>query len=260
MTKDSEAQGVQSVERALRILEHLARQSEGARLSDLARGLGLAVSTTHRLLTTLEKRGFAQASAESGLWHVGRRAYFVGSAYGRRVNYAAVALPYLRRLRDATRETANLGVLDDGEVITVAQVESREIMRAIAPPGGRAPVINSAMGKAMIAAWPDAAILDLIRRNGLQPLTATSLMRPEAVLAEIARIRLEGYAVDDEEFLPGMRCVAAAVLSAEGEPLFAISISGLAARVTQDRIARCGQTVRLIAQQLAATLMGEADA
>jgi IclR family acetate operon transcriptional repressor len=258
MTQTSTAAGVQSVDRALRILEQLATRTEGIRLSDLARSLGLAVSTTHRLLTTLEQRGFAQASADSGLWHVGRRAFFVGSAYARRVNYAAVALPYLRRLRDATRETANLGVLDDGDVITVAQVESREIMRAIAPPGGRAPVINSAMGKSMIAAWPDAAILDLIRRNGLRPLTATSLMRPEDVLAEIARIRVEGYAVDDEEFVTGMRCVAAAVLSAEGEPLFAISISGLAARVTPDRIARYGQTVSVIAQQLAATVEGEA--
>jgi IclR family acetate operon transcriptional repressor len=83
-------------------------------------------------------------------------------------------------------------------------------------------------------------------------------MRPEDVLAEIARIRVEGYAVDDEEFVTGMRCVAAAVLSAEGEPLFAISISGLAARVTPDRIARYGQTVSVIAQQLAATVEGEA--
>lgn len=257
MTKTSDSQSVQSVERALRILEELAGHAEGVRLSDLARSLGLAVSTTHRLLTTLEKRGFAQAAAEGGLWHVGRRAFFVGAAYGRRVNYAAVALPYLRRLRDATRETANLGVLDDGEVITVAQVESREIMRAIAPPGGRAPVINSAMGKAMIAAWPDEAIVELIRRSGLHRLTATSLMRSEDVLAEITRIRVDGYAVDNEEFVTGMRCVAAAVFSAEGEPLFAISISGLAARVTQDRIARYGQTVSSIAQQLAAKISGE---
>lgn len=256
MGKDSEAQGVQSVERALRILEALAARTEGVRLSDLARSLDLAVSTTHRLLTTLEQRGFAQASAESGLWVVGRRAWFVGSSYARRVNYAAVALPYLRRLRDATRETANMGVLDDGEVITLAQVESREIMRAIAPPGGRAPVINSAMGKAMIAAWPDEAIVALIRRNGLRPLTATSLMKTEDVLEEIARIRVEGYAVDDEEFVTGMRCVAASVLSAEGEPLFAISISGLAARVTPDRTARYGQTVRAIAEQLSAAIEG----
>ncbi|MGV8987226.1 MAG: IclR family transcriptional regulator [Cypionkella sp.] len=257
MTK-AKAEGVQSVVRALRILEKLAAQNDGARLTDLAGGLGLAASTTHRLLTTLEQMGFAQSSAESGLWYVGRRAHFVGSAYARRVNYTAVALPYLRRLRDATRETANLGVLDDGEVITLAQVESREIMRAIAPPGGRAPVINSAMGKAMIAAWPDAAILELIGRNGLLPLTSTSLIRPEDVMAEIARIRVNGYAVDDEEFVTGMRCVAAAVLSAEGEPLFAISISGLAARVTQDKTARYGQTVSSLAAQLSAKIEGEA--
>lgn len=101
---------VQSVARALTLLRLLGGIEDGARVSTLAREAGLAVSTAHRLLTTLEEHGFAQFDPDGALWHVGREAYAVGAAFGRRRNYVAPALPHLRRLRDATRETANLGI------------------------------------------------------------------------------------------------------------------------------------------------------
>ena len=131
---------VQSVDRAMAILEVLGEDEEGYRLTDLARRTGLSVSTVHRLLTTLEQRRFVQFDRTDGMWHVGRGAFAVGSAFTRQRNFVAPALPILRRLRDQTRETANLGVVDDGEVVVLTQVESREIMRAITRVGGRAPM------------------------------------------------------------------------------------------------------------------------
>ena len=95
--------GVQSVGRALDLLELLSQNEDGLRASDLARLSGLAVSTTHRLLTTLEGRGFAHSDPDSAAWHVGRTAFAVGSTYGRRRSFAVPAMPYLRRLRDLTR-------------------------------------------------------------------------------------------------------------------------------------------------------------
>lgn len=145
----AEDKTVQSVVRAARLLRLLGQADQGARLSDLARAAGLAVSTTHRLLTTLEQQGFAQFDRDGALWHVGRAAYEAGAGYIRRRNYVAPALPLLRQLRDATRETVNLGLLDGSDLVTILQVESREITRAIAPPGGRVPVFSSAMGKAI---------------------------------------------------------------------------------------------------------------
>ncbi|WP_286189915.1 helix-turn-helix domain-containing protein [Roseobacter sp. TSBP12] len=108
-------------------------------MSDLAVQAGLAVSTTHRLLTTLEHSGFAHFEPTTSKWHVGHEAFAVGASYVQKRSYVAPALTYLRRLRDETRETANLGHLDDGHLVTLSQVESREIMRAISPPGGRCP-------------------------------------------------------------------------------------------------------------------------
>ncbi|MRX50379.1 helix-turn-helix domain-containing protein [Paracoccus sp. S-4012] len=247
---------VQSVDRALGLLELMAAQPEGTRLSDLARAAALPTSTAHRLLTTLERRGFAQFDPVNTTWHVGRRAWAVGVSFSRWQSFVAAAMPFLRRLRDETRETANLGVLEEGEVITVAQVESREIIRAIAPPGGRAPVMNSGMGKAIAATWPDAAIEELVARQGLRPLTRRSLRSMDDVRREIALIRARGYACDDEEFTPGMRCVAAVVWSPSGEPVGAISVSALAGRLGEADIAATGARVRSLAAELTTAMGG----
>lgn len=248
--------GVKSVTRALDLLVLLGQNDEGLRASELARQAGLAVSTTHRLLTTLEKQGFTQCDPETSAWHVGRAAFTVGNAYGRRRSFIAPALPYLKRLRDQTHETANLGILDTDRLVTVSQVESRQIVRAISPPGGHTPVFCSGMGKALLATWPDDEIRALAERAGLRPMTPRSLTSIEAVLKEIATIRSQGFAVDDEEHIQGLRCVAAVVWSPTGEPACAISVSGLAARLTPDRIATTGALVRDAAVSLTRHLGG----
>ena len=250
--------GVQSVARALSLMRLLAQEDGGSRLSDVARAAGLPVSTAHRLLTTLEQQGFAQFEPASSLWHVGRDAFTVGLAYGRRLSFVAPALPLLRRLRDATRETANLGILDDDHLVTVSQVESREIRRALSPPGRRVPVFSSAMGKAILATWRDQEVLALADRAGLPPLTTKSLRSREAALAEIARTRARGWALDDEEFNLGMRCLAAVVWSPQGEAACAISISGAAVRLTEDRLEPLGRLVAQAAEELTVVLGGVA--
>ncbi|MBR9765416.1 MAG: IclR family transcriptional regulator [Rhodobacteraceae bacterium] len=252
----SGAEGVKSVKRALDLLTLLGVNDEGLRVSELARQSGLAVSTTHRLLTTLESQGFTQCDPETSAWHVGRAAFTVGTAYGRRRNFIAPALPYLKRLRDQTHETANLGILDNDRLVTVSQVESRQIVRAISPPGGHTPVFCSGMGKSLLATWPDAEITALAERTGLRPMTPRSLTTLQAVLTDIAQIRRRGYAVDDEEHIQGLRCVAAVVWSPTGEPACAISISGLAARLTPERLEAAGAQVRDAARSLTEHLGG----
>lgn len=250
--------GVQSVARALTLLQLLARSDDGHRVSDLAREAGLAVSTTHRLLTTLEHHGFAQFAPEDALWHVGREAFATGAAFARRRNFVAPALPFLRRLRDETRETANLGILDHDQLVTISQVESREIMRAISPPGGQVLVFCSGMGKAILASWDDAAIAAFANRNGFHPLTRHSHRTLDTALEDIARIRTRGFAIDDEEHVTGLRCVAAVVWSPQGEAACAISVSGLAARLGSERIDTIGAQVRRAADDLTARLGGYA--
>jgi len=239
---------VQAVDRALLILETLAEDEEGYRLTDLAALTGLSTSTVHRLLTTLERRRFVQIDQSSGLWHVGRQAFQVGATFARRRNFVPPALPFLRRLRDQTRETANLGIVDDGEIVVLTQVESREIMRAITRIGGRVPIATSGMGKAILATYPPADVAT--RLAGRRPRGG------EALAAELEAIRRQGYAVDDEAHVPGLRCVAAVVYNDRAEPLCAISVSGLAGRLTPARLDGLGRLVRDTAKELTQVLGG----
>ena len=248
--------GVQSVDRALSIIETLAEDDEGYRLSDLAIRTGLSTSTVHRLLTTLEHRRFVQFDRDQSKWHVGARAFMVGATFARHRNFTAQAIPYLRKLRDLTRETANLAVVDDEFIIVLTRMESREIMRSLTKVGGRVSMVASGVGKAVLAAYSDEDVSAIIHHHGMPRLTEKSLVRPGDLFKELQTIRRQGYAVDDEEARIGLRCVAAVVYDHHAEPLAAISISGMTSRVTDERLPAIGRIVREVAAELTAALGG----
>jgi len=248
--------GVQSVDRALHIIETLAEDDEGYRLSDLAVRTGLSTSTAHRLLTTLEKRRFVQFDPTCSKWHVGAQSFAVGATFTRRRNFVALAMPYLRKLRDATRETANLAVVDDASIIVLTRVESREIMRSLTKVGGRVAMVASGVGKAVLATYTDEDVSAIIRHHGMPRLTEKSIVRASDLFHELATIRRQGYAVDDEEARMGLRCVAAVVFNDCNEPLAAISVSGMTSRVTEERLPELGKAVCQVARELTVAIGG----
>src|ERR1700730_3748988 len=248
--------GVQSVDRALAIIETLAEDDEGYPLCDLAVRTGLSPSTVHRLLTTLEKRRFVQFDRDQSMWHIGAQSFAVGATFARRRNFVCQAMPYLRKLRDQTKETANLAVVDDETIIVLTRMESREIMRSLTKVGGRVAMVASGVGKAVLATYSDEDVNAIIRRQGMPRLTEKSIVRPSDLFRELQTIRRQGYAVADEEARIGLRCVAAVVYNDCSEPLAAISVSGMASRVTQDRVPALGRTVREVAAELTVALGG----
>jgi IclR family acetate operon transcriptional repressor len=248
--------GVQSVDRALSIIETLAEDDEGYRLSDLAVRTGLSTSTVHRLLATMEKRRFVQFDRDGSKWHVGAQSFSVGATFARRRNFTAQAMPYLRKLRDQTRETANLAVVDDEAIIVLTRIESREIMRSLTKVGGRVAMVASGVGKAVLATYSDDDVNGIICRQGMPRLTEKSIVRPGELFRELQIIRRQGYAVDDEEARMGLRCVAAVVYSDCAEPLAAISVSGMTSRITDERLPVLGCIVREVAAELTLVLGG----
>src|SRR4051812_7163448 len=248
--------GVQSVDRALLIIETLAEDDDGYRLSDLAVRTGLSTSTAHRLLTTLEKRRFVQFDSTCSKWHVGSQSFAVGATFTRRRNFVAQAIPYLRKLRDQTRETANLAVVDDESLMVLVRLESREITRALTKVGGRVAMVASGIGKAVLATYSDDDVSAIIHRHGMPQLTAKSIVRAGELFKQLQAIRRQGYAVDDEEARLGLRCVAAVVFNDCAEPLAAVSISGLTSRITDARLPEFGRAVRDTATELTLALGG----
>src|SRR6267154_239911 len=248
--------GVQSVDRALSIIETLAEDDEGYRLSDLAVRTGLSTSTVHRLLATLEKRRFVQFDRYELKWHVGAQSFTVGATFARRRNFVAQAMPYLRKLRDQTRETANLAVVDDESIIVLTRMESREIMRSLTKVGGRVAMVASGVGKAVLATYADEDVRAIIQHHGMPRLTEKSIVRPSDLFKELAKVSRQGYAGDDEEACMGLRCIAAVVYNDCSEPLAAISVSGMTSRVSDDRLSDLGRAVREVAAELTAALGG----
>ncbi|EJN14247.1 transcriptional regulator [Bradyrhizobium sp. YR681] len=248
--------GVQSVDRALSILATLAEDDEGYRLSDLAIRTGLSTSTVHRLLATLESRRFVQFDRTESKWHVGSRSFTVGASFARRRNFSTQAIPYLRKLRDLTRETANLAVVDDEFIIVLTRMESREIMRSLTQVGGRVAMVTSGVGKAVLATYSDEDVGAVIRHHGMPRLTEKSIVRPSDLFKELEKIRKQGFALDDEEACMGLRCIAAVIYNDCAEPLAAISVSGMTSRLTDERLPEIGQIVRDVAGELTFALGG----
>jgi IclR family acetate operon transcriptional repressor len=254
-TRSVEGGRVQSLARALAIVNALAR-GDGLTLTDLAHTVGLPPSTVHRLLTTLEEARFVRFDRELSRWMIGVQAFIVGGAFLRSRDVLALARPYLRRLVEESGETANLALEDEGQAVYMAQVESRQLVRAIAKPGGRAFLHSSGIGKAMLAAMASAEVARILQKRGLPRFTERTIDTPADLRAHLAEIRARGFAIDDEEYAIGLRCVAAPILDEAGALVAAISLSGPTARLTEDRVPLLGNLVRAVAHEITAEFGG----
>jgi len=247
---------VQSLTRGLSLLEALATAESGLSLTDLARKVELAPSTAHRLLATLEKMGYVYQGGDLARWYVGLHAFTVGSSFLANRDFVAQSHPYLRRLMEQSGETANLGILDGTEAVFIDQVQCRETMRTIVKLGSRVPLHASGVGKAIFAALPDEQIDAIVKVKGLPRITANTITSPEIMWASIRVIRQRGYSFDDEEHLPGTRCVAAPIYDEHAETLGALSLAGPLSRLPDDRIKQLGPLVAHTAEELTRRLGG----
>jgi IclR family acetate operon transcriptional repressor len=247
---------VQSLNRALSLLDAVARSHDGLTLTELAQTVGLPPSTAHRLLTTLQQARFVRFDPLASVWQIGVQAFVVGNAFARTRDVLMMARPYMRRLMEDSGETVNLYVVDEGEAVCMGQVESRQMMRAIARPGGRVKMHCSGVGKAMLAWLPEREVGRVLERHGLPRVTDKTLVTPRALKADLEQVRRRGYAVDDEEHAVGLRCVAAPILDEHGSPLAAISASGPTARIPDHQLSLLGAIVAEAARAVTAEVGG----
>lgn len=247
---------VQSLVRALAIMNRLAAADEGVTLTEVAQQVGLSPSTAHRLLTTLEQERYVQFDAERRHWSVGVQAFVAGSAFLKTRSLVAAARPHMRALMEESEETVNLAVEDQAEAIYLSQVECRQMMRAFARPGGRVPLHCSSVGKALLSAMPDSGLAKILHRQGLSRVTIKTINTTAALREDLGPARDRGYAIDDEEHAVGLRCIAAVVFNENADALAAVSLSGPMARIPDERIPLLGDLVRRKADAITAQLGG----
>ncbi|MFN8681006.1 HTH-type transcriptional regulator BhcR [Paracoccus sp. P2] len=241
--------GIRALDRALDILDLIA-VSSGLTLTEIAQRLDMAPSTVHRVLVTLAARGVAESDSQTQAWHVGPTAFRHGSAFMRRSGLVERARPLLRRLMEVTGETANLGILNGDAVLFLSQAETHETIRAFFPPGTRSALHASGIGKALLAHARPADLKRMIREMRLERFTEMTLTDPQALLDDLACIRARGYALDNEERTPGMRCIAAPIFDLAGEAAAGISVSGPSLRMSDARLEAMSEAVIEAAREL----------
>lgn len=146
--------------------------------------------------------------------------------------------------------------MESGGIVLVTQVPSREITRAISPVGGRTPMTASGMGKAILSSYSRSDVHTIFQQQGTRHRTRTSIRNVEALEGQLNGARRDGYAIDNEEFVPGLRCVASPVYNDRAEVVCAISVSGLAVRMIPERLPVLGRQVARAACELTAALGG----
>lgn len=227
------AGGVQSLERAFRILETMADAGGTLGLSQLAIRANLPLPTIHRFVRTLVDLGYLRQEP-SRQYALGPRLIWLGESSARLLG--TWAQPYLSDLVDSLGESANLAMLDGDQIVYVGQAQSRQSMRMFTEVGRRISPHCTAVGKALLAQIVPADVQALLSRTGMQPHTEHTITDPHTFADLLEQVLEHGYATDDEEHELGVRCVAVAVPGAPSR--IAMSVSGPATRMTDDLVAR----------------------
>ena len=252
--KKSNTRVIQSIERAVSILDYLCAASSGARLTTLSRDLELNKSTAYSLISSLEILGLVRQDEETGRYTLGIRMLQYGLAVQNQINLVFDAQPYLDQLSAAYGETVHMAVLSGNEIVYIAKAESNKNIRMVTQIGGKAPAYCSALGKVMLAALSAEKLAHLLETAELTRYTDTTICTPEALQQELMTVRMRGYAYDREEREPGLFCISAPVLDANGSCVAAISISLPAGRSVQYDITELTGAVQKTAAELSLQL------
>ena len=232
-----------AVQRAFHLLKLVAESPAEQSLSSLARNMGCSKSTTHGLIQSLLNVG----ALEQGSL---RKKYFLGPAIVELAfqnrNYFQIgdkARPILEALRDQIGETVFLGVMGRSRGIVVATAESQKSLKLSAPPGTSISLRAGALGKVYLASLPQNQAVQFIQERELTRYTEKTITDKSDYLAEIDQVRQNGYAVDDEEFLPGVKAIATGVGNHRGLPLalWVVGFAGAMENGVLPKIIRCIQ-------------------
>ncbi len=245
---------VQSIVRALDLLEALGDSRGEVGVAELSKRVGLHVSTTHRLLATLVTRGYARQNPESARYALGAKAFHLAGSYLGQTDLGRVVRPALERVSQETGETANLVILDRREALYLDKVESPQSLRIFSRIGRRAPLHSTAAGKVLLAQRTKAEVDALLGRGPLERLTRHTVTAVSQVRRELEKVREEGFALDREECEVGACCIAVPLRNAQGSVEAALSLSVPTMRMTTRRVEELIPVMLRAGQEVSAEL------
>jgi len=230
----------------LNILNLFSNSRREFSISEISKALDLGLSTTYRLLSTLKYKNYIEQNPQNLKYKLGYA--FLNKAFLASHNEADIikkSIPYLENLRDFTKESVSLAVLDGTNIVYITKIDSYELLRTNIEVGRKFPAYKTALGKVLLAH------LSSKKFNRLYNIDKFSADLNVSELRQcLEKVKIEGFAVDNEECTPGIRCLAAPIVDATGEVSTAISISGPGIRFTLEKINLCKRELVKVAREI----------
>jgi IclR family KDG regulon transcriptional repressor len=217
---------INSILRASSILRCFLGGKTSYSISELAIQLGLDRSTTYRLLLSLEKCGLVEKDKKTGEYSLGLGVFEIGNTYLRQMDLLKVSKPIMTELALKVQETVHLAVLSDTQIVYVDKVDSPRTLGVMSKIGQRGPLHSTALGKVLLAFQPEGESSRIMKQIKLKPFTANTISSRTKLMAELKKVRRQGYAFDFTESEQGVECIAAPIRNHVGDTVAALSISG----------------------------------
>jgi DNA-binding IclR family transcriptional regulator len=228
---------VQSVDRALTIIKLVSSRKDGMGVTELANILGLNKSSIFRILETMTAHGFTEQNKETKKYKLGYQFLELSTKLLESIDIRKEAIPFLKQLEEISNEVIHLVIYSQKEAVYIEKLEGNETLRMHSQVGRRAPLHCTSAGKAILAYLPANEVKDIILKNGLPRHTEKTIISEEELFKNLSMIRKQGYGIEREENETGITCIAVPIFNHHGDVAGAISISGTALRMNDEKIA-----------------------
>ena len=221
--------------KGLRVIETFTAERPRQSISEVSAACGMDRATVRRCLLTLAQEGYADYDGK--FFTLTPRVLRLGTACLATMPLPQIVQPMLDALSEAIGESSSVSILDGDEIVYVARAAQRRVMSIALMPGSRLPAFCTSMGRVLLAARPEAEVRALLEATPLPARTPKTLTDPGAILAELARVKAQGYAVIDEEVELGLRSLAVPLVSARGRTIAALNVGLAASRMEAGALA-----------------------
>ena len=223
---------VQSVDRALRIIEFSAENPTGAGITEISKSLGLSKGTVHRLISTLKERDFAYQSSNTELYRLSYKILYLYNCISNNIDMFKVSRPIIRKFADKVDATVHLATLDEkrSNIVYIDRIEpmnSQKLFVMSSRVGKKAPCYCTAAGKMLLSQYSDDEIRDIMKGEEYKTYTDKTIKNIDEFLEEIHKVRKQGYALDENEYDHGIICISIPIYNSNGKIDFAMSVTGL---------------------------------
>jgi DNA-binding IclR family transcriptional regulator len=242
------------VERALNILEYLIACNKAVGIKDISERLKIPKVSVFRIMKSLEAKGYVNNQGRSGLYVLGAKIVSMGNAISRDANLSQIANPYMFELARKTGQTVQLGILFEYQVMYIDQIRTTDSLSLIVPTRKPFAVNTSAGGKVLVSNLEPERMQEFLEKTILEANTQKAVVDKRQFYKKLIRVKKQGYAVDDEEFARGIRCIAAPIYNNTGENIASLGITGHTREITDEKMQGMVNDTLGIANKISAAL------